>query len=210
LSDDAGEVAGIGPLGSTTPYKLILEEISRSENVQLVDSSVHLSLAKKNIEAELESSLNLKPSVVGDNDAANEVEVVFRVFQGNYPIPESIYIAGTHLKLGNSEPRAGDKVWSYASSFAPGTKLFYVYTNSGREGKWEGLDVPYIRNTVVEAGNRGSRFYMPVETFGKVYMQADSWHTDVLGYKLIAKALFKAIKWDENVKEYMAHIVASK
>jgi lysophospholipase L1-like esterase len=224
LSDDAGEVAGIGPLGSTTSYKLILEEISRSENVQLVDSSVHLSLAKKNIEAELESFLNLRPSAVGDNDAANEVEVVFRVFQVNYPVPEGIYIAGTHLKLGNSEPnkikmyddgthgdqRAGDKVWSYAASFAPGTKLFYVYTNSGREGKWEGLDVPYIRNTVVEAGNRGSRFYMPVETFGKVYMQADSWHTNVLGYKLIAKALFKEIKWDENVKEYTAHIVDSK
>jgi len=227
LSDDAGEVAGIGSLGSTSPYKLILEEISRSEDVQLVDSSAFISAAKSNIELEKESMLKLRPSTDStkrDNDASGEVEVVFRVFQGDYSVPESVYIAGTHLKLGNSEPnkikmydngthgdqRAGDKVWSYAASFTPGTKLFYVYTNSGREGKWEGLDVPYIRNTVVKAGNRGVRLYMPVETFGKVYMQADSWHTDVIGYKLIAKALSYAIKRDVNVKRYMTNIVASK
>jgi len=213
LSGDAGEVAGIGFHGSTSPYKLILEDISRSEDVQLVDSSDLLSVAKRNIENEIESLLKLSPSTARDNDASDEVEVVFRVFQGDYSVPESIYIAGTHLKLGNSEPnkvkmyndgthgdqREGDKVWSYAASFAPGTRLFYVYTNSGREGQWEGLDVPYIRNITVEAKNRASRLYMPVETFGEVYMQADSWHTNAYGYELIAKALLKKIKQDEKV-----------
>ncbi len=218
LSDDAGEVAGIGHLGSRSPYKLVLEEISESEGVQLVESSVLISNAKKNIEDEMESLLKLRPSAAGDNDISGDMEIVFRVFQGDHSVPESIYISGTHLKLGNSEPngvkmyddgthgdqRAGDKIWSYAASFAPGTKLFYVYTNSGREGKWEGLDVPYIRNIVVEAQNRGDRLYMPVETFGKVYMQADSWHTNARGYELIANALLEKIKHDEKVERYIA------
>jgi lysophospholipase L1-like esterase len=220
LSDDAGEVAGIGFLGSTSPYKLILEDISRSEDVQLVDSSALLSVAKRNIEDEIESLLKLRPSSVSDNDAADEVEVVFRVFQGDYSVPVRIYIAGTHLKLGNSEPnkvkmyddgthgdqKAGDKVWSYAASFAPGTRLFYVYTNSGREGTWEGLDVPYIRNITVEAKNRGSTLYMPVESFGEVYMQADSWHTDARGYELIAKALLEKIKHFANHLFYRSNL----
>jgi lysophospholipase L1-like esterase len=40
---------------------------------------------------------------------------------------------------------------------------------------------------------------MPVETFGEVYMQADSWHTNAYGYELIAKALLEKIKQDEKV-----------
>jgi hypothetical protein len=172
----------------------------------------------------MEAKFNLRPHDAGNADAADEVEVVFRVFQGDYPVPESMFIAGTHVKLGNSEPNkvkmyddgthgdqsAGDKVWSYAASFAPGTRLFYVYTNSGREGKWEGLDVPYIRNIAVQDRNRGERLYMPVDTFGKVYMQADSWHTDVHGYKLIAEALSEAIRHDVKVKKYVTDMGASR
>ncbi len=217
MSDDAGEVAGVGYLGSKSPYKLILEEISKSEGVQLVESSVLISYAKKNIEDEMERLLKLRPSAAGDNDAADDIEIVFRVFQGDHSVSESMYVTGTHLKLGNSEPnkikmyddgthgdqRAGDKVWSFAASFSPGTKIFYVYTNSGAEGKWEGLDVPYIRSVRVDAQRGENKRYLPIETFGLVYMQADSWHTNARGYKLIAQALLEKLKKDEKLKRYL-------
>jgi lysophospholipase L1-like esterase len=41
--------------------------------------------------------------------------------------------------------------------------------------------------------------YLPIETFGKVYMQADSWHTNADGYELIAKALVNILKNDKKV-----------
>jgi hypothetical protein len=64
-----------------------------------------------------------------------------------------MYIVGNHPKLGKLVPNkvamyddgthgdqtAGDHVWSYSATFAPGTKLSYVYSNSGEEDKWEGL-----------------------------------------------------------------------
>ena len=49
-----------------------------------------------------------------------------------------------------------------------------------------------------------NRIYRPIETFGKVYMQADSWHTNARGYELIANALLEKIKHDEKVKRYIA------
>jgi hypothetical protein len=132
-------------------------------------------------------------------------------------VPESIYIAGAHPLLGDGVPnkiamyddethgdqRAGDMVWSYAATFSPGTKLLYVYTNSGEEGKWEGLDVPEIRRFTVKTPNRGNKLYRPIETFGKIYMQADGWHTNAEGYKLIAKALISTLKENNHVKRYL-------
>ena len=72
-------------------------------------------------------------------------------------------------------------------------RLAYVYTNSGREGRWEGLDVPALRTVVVDAP-AGRRLYRPIESFGKLYLQADAWHTDATGYALIARAVFDALK----------------
>ena len=40
----------------------------------------------------------------------------------------------------------------------------------------------------------GKAIYLPVETFGRVYMQADDWHTDATGYELIAAAVATAIQ----------------
>ena len=34
----------------------------------------------------------------------------------------------------------------------------------------------------------------PIESFGKLYLQADAWHTDATGYALIARAVFDALK----------------
>jgi hypothetical protein len=45
--------------------------------------------------------------------------------------------------------------------------------------------------------------YRPIETFGKMYMQADGWHTDAAGYELIARAVLEKLKDDEKVKSHL-------
>ncbi len=40
----------------------------------------------------------------------------------------------------------------------------------------------------------GAPMYLPVETFGRIYMQADNWHPDAKGYELIAQAIVDALK----------------
>ena len=126
-------------------------------------------------------------------------------------------ITGSHTRLGNLEPnklamyddgthgdqKAGDKVWSYSVSLPLGSTVYYVYTNSGKSGKWEGLDVPYIRSFAVEAKNGEKKLYTPVESFGRIYMQADPWHTNAVGYELIARALLATLKENEQVKDYL-------
>jgi hypothetical protein len=121
-------------------------------------------------------------------------------------------IVGTAPELGNRVPnaiamhddgkdgdeRAGDGVWSYAASFPAGTRLFYMYTNSGARGAWEGLDVPTIRHVTVPPSRAGEPVYLPIETFGRIYMQADNWHTDAMGYDLIARAVVDAIALDRQ------------
>jgi hypothetical protein len=84
-------------------------------------------------------------------------------------------------------------VWSYRATFPSGSSLHYVYTNSGAKGRWEGLDVPHVRERIVPRSTDGRPVYLPIETFGRVYMQADSWHTDAAGYDLIARAVAQAI-----------------
>src|SRR5262249_2383268 len=136
----------------------------------------------------------------------SSVEVVFRVRAGSYLVPRYMSIVGPHDALGALRPnmvlmhgdgasgdeRAGDGVWSSAAAFPEGTHLLYVYTNSGAPGEWEGVDVPAIRRLTVRRGS-GGRMYAPIETFGKIYMQADNWHTDARGYDLIAGAVADAI-----------------
>ena len=34
---------------------------------------------------------------------------------------------------------------------------------------------------------------LPIETFGHLYLQADNWHTDAVGYDLIAHAVADVI-----------------
>jgi hypothetical protein len=133
--------------------------------------------------------------------------VVFRVYGGVYDVPRAMSIVGADAQLGSFVPnavamhddgkdgdeRAGDGVWSIAASFAPGTRVVYMYTNSGHRGRWEGLDVPHIRQVIVPASTDGAPVYLPIDTFGKIYMQADNWHTDAVGYDLIGRAVADAI-----------------
>jgi lysophospholipase L1-like esterase len=200
-----------------SPYLKVLQRISRDEGVPLVDSSALIAEAQKSIETELEKRLDLQPRKAQGSNADGEIAVVFRLFTDKRSVPKAMYIVGNHSKLGKLVPNkvamyddgthgdqtAGDHVWSYSATFAPGTKLSYVYTNSGEEGKWEGLDVPYIRSFTVEAKNGEEKLYRPIESFGKIYMHADPWHTNAVGYQLIARALLDTLKKNEQVKDYL-------
>jgi lysophospholipase L1-like esterase len=200
-----------------SPYLKVLQRISRDERVPLVDSSALIAAAQKSIEEELEKKLDLQPRKPQRGNAHGEIEVVFRLFADKWSVPKAMYISGNHPKLGNLIPnkivmyddgthgdqKAGDHVWSYSATFPAGTNLFYVYTNSGEEGKWEGLDVPYIRSFTVDATNGEEKLYTPIESFGKIYMQADPWHTNAVGYELIAKALAVVLKNNDRVKDYL-------
>ena len=202
---------------TASPYLKILQRISRDERVPLVDSSALISAAQKRMEEELERTLNLEARKRERGNVDGEIEVVFRLFADKWSVPKAIYIAGNHPKLGNLIPnkivmyddgthgdqKPTDHVWSYSATFPAGTSLFYVYTNSGEEGKWEGLDVPYIRSFAVEAKNGEKKLYTPVESFGRIYMQADPWHTNAVGYELIARALLATLKENEQVKDYL-------
>src|SRR4029450_9187452 len=199
-----------------SPYLKVLQRISRDERVPLVDSGALIAVAQKSIEEELEKKLDLQPRTQRGN-AHGQIEVVFRLFADKWSVPKAIYIAGNHPKLGNLIPnkivmyddgthggqKPDDHVWSYSASFPAGTSLFYVYTNSGEEGKWEGLDVPYIRSFAVEAKNGEKKLYTPIESFGRIYMQPDPWHTNAVGYELIARALLATLKKNEQVKDYL-------
>jgi hypothetical protein len=66
-----------------------------------------------------------------------------------------------------------------------------------------GLDVPHIRSFTVEAKNGEQKLYRPIESFGKIYMYADPWHTNAVGYQLIARALLDTLKKNEQAKDYL-------
>jgi hypothetical protein len=53
--------------------------------------------------------------------------------------------------------------------------------------------VPSIRHVTVPASPGGQPVLLPIETFGRLYLQADNWHTDATGYDLIAHAVADAI-----------------
>jgi len=194
-------------LWADSPYRPVLRKISSDLDVPLVDSYQILEDARKEIEQELERQLDLasRPAVPSGGKAG--ITVVFRVSSGSYRVPDKLSIVGTDPQLGalkpnvaamhddgkNGDQRAGDGIWSYAATFKPGAKLSYVYTNSGRPGQWEGLDLPLIRSIQVPAHADGDTLYLPIETFGRIYMQADNWHTDRTGYDLIARAAADAI-----------------
>jgi hypothetical protein len=144
------------------------------------------------------------------------VDVIFRVHADRWPVSTGLYITGNHPSLGNNVPnsvalrddgingdqRAGDGVWSYKATFEPGTRFFYVYTNSGRKGEWEGVDIPELRHFVVPFAP-GTTVYRPIETFGGFPFQADGWHTNADGYELIAQAIVSVIDQDEKAGEHL-------
>jgi len=191
-----------------SPYRPVLTAVARDEHIPLVDSLRIIAEEKTRIERGMETRFHLETangqrSAAASQHAGEPTTVVFRVYEGAYPVPQHLSIVGNHPSLGNMVPntvalhddgqagdeRAGDHVWSYQAVLPAGTRLKYVYTNSGRSGQWEGLDVPRVRELQVEASPDGRPVYLPIESFGRIYMQADNWHTDAVGYDLIARAV---------------------
>jgi lysophospholipase L1-like esterase len=192
-----------------TPYRDALRRVADGEGVALVDSEALIAEARATIEAELESRFELVPRAPAPEDrggGSSEIETVFRVYAGERVVQGAIHIAGTHPSLGNAVPntvaarddgeggdqRAGDGVWSYTARLPVGEPVFYVYTSGGAPGRWEGMDVPDLRRVVLPPEAEGP-VYRPVETFGRLYLQADGWHTNAEGYGLIANAVLAAV-----------------
>jgi lysophospholipase L1-like esterase len=193
-----------------SPYRPVLRAISRDERVPLVDSLQIIREERTRIERNLEARFRLEPSRAAartDASPSGRTTVIFRVYEGVYPVARQLSIVGNHPQIGNFAPntvamhddgnegdeRAGDRVWSYRALFPPATRLKYVYTNSGAAGRWEGLDLPHVRELQVPSSPDGRPVYLPVESFGRIYMQADNWHTDAVGYDLIARAVANAL-----------------
>jgi len=168
------------------------------------------------MERNLEEKLDLTSPVSTDTNSGLEVNVIFRVYAGDYAVSDAMYIAGTNAALGDSVPnriamyddgthgdqRAGDKVWSLGVKLLRGKTVFYVYTNSGKEGEWQNVDIPDIRRFAVDAEKTAKTIYAPVDTFGRMYMQADGWHTNAAGYQLIAEAILRKLKAVPRFREY--------
>ena len=194
-------------LWDESPYRPVLRKIADALNVPLVDSLDIINAARANIERDLEERFDL-----GNPDdrlpaarpaARGATTLVFRVYRGSFPVPRALSMVGTIPELGGLVPnsilmhddgtggdqKAGDGVWSYTVTAPAGSSIVYMYTNSGAPGKWEGLDVPHIRRVKVPEAADGRPVYLPIETFGRVYMQADDWHTDAVGYDMIAHAV---------------------
>jgi lysophospholipase L1-like esterase len=216
-SRDIGVILFFNELWDTA-YRKSVRRVAEEERVQFIDSKILVDEARAAKEREVEERLDLVPPPATDPAALGDgVEVVFRVFAGDYPVSSAIYISGTHPDLGDTEPnrvamyddgthgdqRAGDRVWSFTATVPPDSTIFYVYTNSGEAGKWEGLDIPEVRRLTVDAPDDGGRVYRPVETFGEMYMQADGWHTNAAGYQLMADAVLQELKKNEKVMEHL-------
>jgi lysophospholipase L1-like esterase len=208
-------------LWAESPYRTAAARLAHDLGVPFVDSHELVARARRQVETDLERALGLDADrsardrgPTGASAAAgDEVEVVFRVHANGHPVPRAISIVGADAALGSLVPnrtsmrddgshgdqRAGDGVWSYAARLAPGTQRAYVYTNSGAEGRWEGLDVPALRTLAVEPPG-GRTLYRPIEMFGKLPLQSDSWHTDRQGHALIAQAVFDILGEDPHVR----------
>lgn len=199
-----------------SPYQSTLQKISREQEVPLVDSCELIGAARQRIESELENRLGLQPPLAQQPAVgAGGTTVVFRVFMNDTNVSKAMYIAGPLPQLGDNVPnrvamfddgthgdqKAGDNVWSYSATFSPGQKIFYVYTNSGAEGRWENLDVPKVRTFTVPASS--GIVYRPIESFGKLYLQADGFHTNSQGYDLIARAVRDALVKNERFQSLL-------
>ena len=162
-----------------SPYRAVLRRLSQQHGVPLVDSLQIIADERAKIERGMETQYYLAPASMpssGAAAAAGDVPVVFRVFQDGFAVPKQLAIVGNHAALGNFSPNtvamhddgtngdehAGDKVWTYRAMLPAGTRVRYVYTNSGGQGKWEGLDLPHIREVQAVAQPGGAPMYLPV------------------------------------------------
>ncbi|MBT8398953.1 MAG: SGNH/GDSL hydrolase family protein [Rhodothermia bacterium] len=197
-----------------TPYLDSLRAVANDLEVPLVNSKRLVDRAKKRIELKLERDLGLVPAQPPESPD-DKVAIVFRAFAGEYDVADALYISGSDSSLGSATPNvvrmyddgthgdqvAGDRVWSLSRTFDEGRRIYYVYTNSGQEGHWENVDVPELRS--VRVGRDGGRGYLPIESFGKIYMQADGWHTDGAGYRLIAEEIASTLRTNSRLIEHV-------
>jgi lysophospholipase L1-like esterase len=197
-------------LWDESPYHPVLQKLSAELNIPFIDSLAIVKAAKEETARDLERDLNLAPAAHAPPalpaPPAQLTTVVFRAFRGSTIVPRALSIVGPYPQLGNNvantvlmhddgkdgDEKAGDGVWSFSAAFPAGAHVTYVYTNSGAPGRWEGLDLPTIRHAMVPSSRE--RVYLPVETFGRLYMQGDNWHTNAAGYDLIARAVAEAIR----------------
>ena len=178
----------------STPYRSSVARVAGDEGAHWVDAQALIAAARDRREQALAARLELEPA------GSPADRMVLRVHQAGRRVPEALYVVSDHPELGdgvpnrvelrddgrNGDERAGDGVWSKAVSLDPAERIYLVYTNSGREGIWEGLDVPDLRHFVVPE----QPSYRPIETFGELVLQADGWHPDAAGHGLLARALF--------------------
>jgi lysophospholipase L1-like esterase len=54
----------------------------------------------------------------------------------------------------------------------------------------------------VDAKEGVNTIYAPIDTFGQMYMQADGWHTNAVGYQLMADAVLQALEQDGGFRAY--------
>jgi hypothetical protein len=209
----AGVILLDNELWAGSPYRPILKTIAADAQVPLIDSLEVVAAARSRMEHDIAARLGLSPADPSRPDPSAEggesapPDASGPPPLSAYPGPGAMSIVGTNPQLGDLVPntvlmhddgaggdeRAGDGVWSATAMLAPGTRVSYVYTNSGAPGRWEGLDVPHLRSVVVPGSARSRPVYLPIETFGRVYMQADDWHTDATGYDLIAAAVAASV-----------------
>ena len=164
-SQGAGVVLLFNELWAESPYRAAIEGVAAAAGIPWVDSERLIARARREMEDDVERRRGLTPPAAAPAAARGEgeVDVVFRVAADRQAAPGDIFIVGAHPALGalvpnrvamyddgtHGDQRAGDGVWSYTASLAPGQRLAYVYTIGGREGQWEGLDVPALRTVAV-------------------------------------------------------------
>jgi hypothetical protein len=164
-------------LWADSPYRPILKRLSSDLGVPLVDSYAMIDAARQHIEQDLETRFALTSAGTGPvaPAAGEKTTVVFRAYRGTVGVPKALSIVGVDPQLGALQPNrilmhddglggdehAGDGVWSYSATLPAGSRVAYVYTNSGAEGRWESLDVPHIRSIKVPAAPLASRRICP-------------------------------------------------
>ena len=197
-------------------YLGVLQQVAQKEQIPLVDGNALILKERKRIEDDLEARLHLRRQNGSAPDG--KAEVVFRLLAPHASVDGPLYIAGADPQLGAGVPnktalrddgihgdqQAGDGVWSYSAVLPVNTTISYVYTAGGRAGVWEGLDIPHIREYTIPASASGKLVYKPIEAFGRLEMQADSWHTNAAGYELIAKAVLDGLSGTEKMQAYLA------
>jgi hypothetical protein len=204
-------------LAQNSPYLTILRRIAESEQASLIDSSQIIGDSRVEIERQMETRFGLSPPVgVVPVAEANRSEVIFRVFLSPEYGAGPVFLNGPYEQLGNAEPnrqamfddgthgdqKAADQVWTLTANFPPTTSVYYTYTNNGRPGFWENLDVPMIR-TFTTPSNSPGPYFRPIESFGRVYAQADGTHPTAQGYDLIAGAIIKALNGTRKFRAFV-------